>query len=90
MNKPRPFNHQPIYVDARRERLKQIEQRARLELGLAPASAYVPSDLRGTFSAKQKEQRKGRELLLWSLPMLLAVILVIFASVLLIVFCNPE
>ena len=34
MNKPRPFNHQPIYTDARRERLQQVEQRARQELGL--------------------------------------------------------
>ena len=73
MNKPRPFNHLPIYTDARRERLQQVEQRARQELGLAPASSYVPSNLRGAFSAKQKEHRKGRGLLLWSLPMLLAV-----------------
>ncbi len=90
MNKPRPFNHQPIYTDARRERLQQVEQRARQELGLAPASSYVPSNLRGTFSAKQKEHRKGRGLLLWSLPMLLAVILVILASVLLIAFSHSK
>ena len=90
MNKPRPFNHLPIYTDARRERLQQVELRARQELGLAPASSYVPSNLRGTFSAKQKEHQKGRELLLWSLPMLLAVILVILASVLLIAFSHSK
>ena len=88
MDKPRPFNHQPIYIDARRERLEQIEQRARQELGLAPQSAYVPSDLHGVFSAVQKQRRKGRGLLLWSLPMLLAVLLVILASVLLIAFST--
>lgn len=90
MNKPRPFNHQSIYTDTRRERLQQVEQRARQELGLEPVSAYVPSDFHGTFSAKQKEQRKSRGLLLWNLPMLLAVILVILASVLLIAFSHSK
>ena len=88
MNKPRAFNHQPIYIDARRERLEQVEQHARQELGMAPPSAYVPSDLHGVFSAAQKQRQKGRGLLLWSLPMLLAVILVLLASVLLIAFTN--
>ena len=90
MNKPRPFNHQPIYIDARRERLEQVEQRARQELGLAPRSAYTPSDLHGVFSAAQKQRWKGSRLLLWSLPMLLAVILVILASVLLIAFSHSK
>jgi len=88
MNKPRPFNHQPIYIDARRERLEQVEQRARQELGLAPQGAYVPSDLHGVFSTAQKQRRKGRGLLLWSLPMFLAVLLVLLASVLLIAFSR--
>ena len=88
MNKPRPFNHQPIYIDARRERLEQVEQQARQELGLAPQTAYVPSDLRGVFSATQKQRRKGRGLLLWSLPMLLAVLILFLATVLLIIFSR--
>ena len=88
MNKPRPFNHQPIFIDASRERLEQVEQRARQELGLVPPAAYVPSDLHGVFSASQKQRRKGRGLLLWSLPMLLSVILVLLATVLLIAFSR--
>ena len=88
MNKPRPFNHQPIYIDERRERLEQVEQRARQELGLAPVSAYVPSDLRGVFSANQKQLRKGKGPLFWSLPMLLSVLIVLLAAVLLIVFSR--
>ena len=88
MNKPRPFNHQPIYIDARRERLEQVEQRARQELGLAPQSAYVPSDLHGVFSAAQKQRQKGRGLLLWNLPMFLGVLLVLLATVLVIAFSK--
>ena len=88
MNKPRPFNHQPIYIDARRERLEQVEQRARQELGLASSVSYVPSDLHGTFSTAQKQRRQGRGLLLWSFPMLLSVVLVLLATVLLLVFSR--
>ena len=88
MNKPRPFNHQPIYIDERRERLEQVEQRARQELGLTPTSAYVPSDLHGVFSANQKQLRKGKGLLFWNLPILLSVLIVLLAAVLLIAFSR--
>ena len=88
MNKPRPFNHQAVYIDERKERLQQVEQRARQELGLVPQNAYVPSDLHGVFSAARKQRQKGRGLLLWSLPMFLGVILVLLATVLLIAFSQ--
>ena len=88
MNKPRPFNHQPIYIDERRERLEQVELRARQELDLVPASAYVPSDLHGVFSANQKQRHKSRGLLFWTLPMLVSVLIVLLATVLLIVFSR--
>ncbi len=35
MRKPRRFHHDYIYVDERKERMKEIERRARQELGLS-------------------------------------------------------
>ena len=34
VRKPRRFHHDFLYVDERKERLKEIEERARRELGL--------------------------------------------------------
>ena len=34
MRKPRRFHHDYLYVDERKERLREIEERARSELGL--------------------------------------------------------
>ena len=61
MMKPRPFNHKPIFIDERKERLAQVEQRARGE-----ASAVKPSALEGVFTSRQ--QRKSAIQL--SVPML--------------------
>lgn len=35
--RPRPFSHKMIYADERRERVKDIERRARRELGMPVA-----------------------------------------------------
>ena len=50
MKQPRRFSHSFIYVDQRRERLAEIEQRARHELGLDQQDTYNPERLRGMFS----------------------------------------
>ena len=48
--KPRGFNHQYIYVDERRERLKEMEERAKRELGLIPqAERSAAERIRGKF-----------------------------------------
>ncbi len=79
MMKPRPFNHKPIFIDERKERLAQVEQHAHGEV-----SAVKPSALEGVFTSRQ--QRKSAIQL--SVPMLLSVLLILLATVLLIVFSR--
>ena len=86
MKRPRPFNHQPIYFDSSKERLQQVEQRAKYELGLAPASAYIPADLHGVFSAAQHRRKSGVTWL--SIPMILSVVLIIAAVTAVVVFSH--
>lgn len=62
--KPRGFNHQYIYVDERKERLKQIEERAKRELGLIPEAEKTAEErIRGKFveqtSHLKRQQEKG-------------------------------
>ncbi|MBR6827579.1 MAG: hypothetical protein IKM76_05400 [Prevotella sp.] len=78
--KPRPFNHKPIFIDERKERLAQVEQRARGE-----ASAVKPSALEGVFTSRQQQRKSAIQL---SVPMLLSVLLILLATVLLIVFSR--
>ena len=80
MMKPRPFNHKPIFIDERKERLAQVEQRARGE-----ASAVKPSALEGVFTSRQQQCKSAIQL---SVPMLLSVLLILLATVLLIVFSR--
>lgn len=80
MMKPRPFNHKPIFIDERKERLAQVEQRVRGE-----ASAVKPSALEGVFTSRQQQRKSAIQL---SVPMLLSVLLILLATVLLIVFSR--
>lgn len=61
MKKPRPFSHSPIYINERRERLAEIEQRARRELGLSPSADEGPARLQGVFSRGQQHVRRHRQ-----------------------------
>ena len=63
--KPRGFNHQYIYVDERRERLKAMEERAKRELGLIPEAEKTAEErIRGKFveqtSHLKRQQEKGK------------------------------
>jgi len=49
MRKPRPFSHKPIFINARRDRLSDVEQRARHQLGLEQPDGHSPADLHGVF-----------------------------------------
>lgn len=49
--KPRKFSHNYIYVNERADRLREIEERARRDLGMETSSDYRPDNLRGAFSA---------------------------------------
>ncbi len=62
--KPRGFNHQYIYVDERKERLKAMEERAKRELGLIPEAEKTTEErIRGKFveqtSHLKRQQEKG-------------------------------
>ncbi len=46
---PRRFNHQYIYVNERKEKLKKMEESAKRELGMAPPKEFSPEDIRGKF-----------------------------------------
>lgn len=63
--KPRGFNHQYIYVDERKERLKAMEERAKRELGLIPEAEKTTEErIRGKFveqtSHLRRQQEKGK------------------------------
>lgn len=60
--KPRAFHHEYIYVDERRERLKDIENRAKSELGMkVTTNADRESRIRGTFLNATRYVRRRRE-----------------------------
>ena len=86
MKKPRPFNHKLIYVDNRQERLKEIEQKARQELGMELQPSYSPAHLHGVFSAAQSHRRGGGQA--WIVPVLLSMLLILLAVVFLVLFSN--
>lgn len=63
--KPRGFHHNYIYYDPRKEKLKQIDERAKRELGILPPKEFEPEDIRGKFVQatthlkRRKESGKG-------------------------------
>lgn len=82
---PRPFQHNYIYYDARKEKLKKIEERAKRELGMLPQETYTAADrIRGKFHECSKHLKKreesGRE------PMKLSRMLIIIAVLLYILY----
>jgi len=81
MRKPRTFNHKPIYIDERKERLSEVVQRARQGQD-APASG----NLKGAFASGQRHHR-GQGFF-FSVPMILSVVVILLAALLLIVFTR--
>ena len=61
VNKPRGFNHNYIYYDPRREKLKKIEDNAKRELGLLPPKEFSPEDIRGKFVEATTHLRRRKE-----------------------------
>lgn len=60
MPKPRGFNHNYIYYDERRARLREIEERARRELGMEQPGGYDAERIRGTFASGTHHSRRAR------------------------------
>ncbi len=81
MQKPRRFNHQYIYVDERKEKLKKMEEDAKRDLGMIPPKEFKPEDIRGTFvegtTYLKRRQESGKKLF-HSAGALIAVIVLLF------------
>lgn len=61
MEKPRRFNHQYIYVDERKEKLKKMEESAKRDLGMLPPKEFSPEDIRGKFIENTKHLKRRKE-----------------------------
>ena len=61
VNKPRGFQHNYVYYDPRKERLKKIEENAKRELGLLPEKEFNPEDIRGKFVGATKHLKRRKE-----------------------------
>lgn len=60
--KPRAYNHQYIYVDERKEKLKKIEEKAKRDLGmLPPEESTVEERIRGKFVESTKHLKRRKE-----------------------------
>ena len=65
MRKPRPFHHEYIYVDERKEKLQKMEEDAKRDLGMIPHKEFSPEDIRGKFiegtTHLKRRKESGRE-----------------------------
>lgn len=61
VNKPRGFQHNYIYYDPRKEKLKKIEEKAKRELGLLPPKEFSPEDIRGKFVGATSHLKRRKE-----------------------------
>ena len=60
--KPRGFQHQYIYVDERRERLKEMEERAKRELGMLADKPLTTEDrVRGKIVEQSTHLKRKQE-----------------------------
>ena len=81
VRKPRGFHHNYMYYDPRKEKLKEIDERAKRDLGLLPPKEFTPEDLRGKFvqATKHVRQRKesGKKPVSYGLLLIIIVLLVL-------------
>lgn len=61
VRKPRGFQHNYIYYDPRKEKLKEIDERAKRELGILPPKEFTPEDIRGKFVGATKHLKRRKE-----------------------------
>lgn len=61
VRKPRGFHHNYIYYDPRKEKLKEIDERAKRRLGLLPPKEFVAEDIRGKFVQATKHVKRRKE-----------------------------
>lgn len=61
IRKPRAFHHQLIYTDERKERLREMEEKAKRDLGMLPEKEIDPRDIKGTFINGTTHLRRKKE-----------------------------
>ncbi len=84
--RPRPFHHEWLYVNERRDRLNAIEQKARRELGMTPEdqTAGQPSwnHLRGAFTPDRLSDKQPTSRLSLRSNALAALLLILSLAIL--------
>lgn len=64
--KPRHFHHEPIYFDEHKDRVEQIEKRARQELKAKEIHGFDAESIRGAFTGDAAKRRTRRRSLVSS------------------------
>lgn len=59
--KPRGFQHNYIYYDPRKEKLREIDERAKRKLGKLPPKEFSPEDIRGKFVGATKHLKRRKD-----------------------------
>lgn len=81
--KPRGFNHQYIYVDERKERLRAMEERIKREMGIIPEEEKtVEERIRGKFVEQTSHLKRQQVRSNSTSSRLLFIILVLLAALL--------
>lgn len=57
----RRIEHNYIYYDERKEKLKKIEESAKRELGMLPEKEFSPEDIRGKFVEHTTHLKRYKE-----------------------------
>ena len=57
----RRIEHNYIYYDERKEKLKKIEESAKRELGMLPEKEFNPEDIRGKFVEQTTHLKRYKE-----------------------------
>ena len=58
---PRRFQHNYIYYDERKEKLRKIEEKAKRELGMLPEEEFNPESIRGKFVESTTHLKRRKE-----------------------------
>lgn len=83
-NKPRGFQHQYIYYNERKEKLNNIEEKAKRELGMIPQKEFSINDIKGKFIEGTKHLKRRKES--GKKPLSLPVIIVLLAILLYVLY----
>jgi len=61
VGKPKGYHHNYIYYNPRKEKLQQIEDNAKRELGLLPPKEFQPEDIKGKFVNATTHLKRRKE-----------------------------